>query len=184
MGTIGGNISQLPRCRDFRKAENRFYCSRKGGNECYAILGQNRYHSIFGGMKAHATPCTKECPAGTDIPGYFEKIRKGNWDEAAKTIMKVNPIPAITGRVCAHFCQQGCNRCQTDESVTISGIERTLGDYILENSDKFYAAPEKETGKSVAIVGSGPSGLSAAFYLRAREIKLRFTTAWKKPAVC
>ena len=166
MGTIGGNISQLPRCWYFRKAENRFNCSRKGGNECYAILGENRFHSIFGGMKAHVTPCTKECPAGTDIPGYFDQIRKGNWDEAVKIIMKVNPIAAITGRVCAHFCQQGCNRCQTDESVTISGIERTIGDYILENSDKFYVAPKKETGKSVAIVGSGPSGLSAAFYLR------------------
>ena len=79
--------------------------------------------------------------------------------------MKVNPMPAITGRVCAHFCQDGCNRCQTDESVTISGVERTRRLY-TDNSDKFYAPPEKETGKSVAIVGSGPSGLTAAYYLR------------------
>jgi NADPH-dependent glutamate synthase beta subunit-like oxidoreductase len=166
MGTIGGNIAQLPRCWYFRKAENRFDCNRKGGNECFAIQGENRYHSIFGGMKSHATPCTVECPAGTDIPGYFAQIRKGNWDEAADIILKVNPIPMITGRVCAHFCQQGCNRCHTDESVAVSCIERTLGDYILDHFDKFYEAPKTETGKSVAIVGSGPSGLSAAFYLR------------------
>lgn len=166
MGTLGGSISQLPRCWYFRKPENRFPCSRKGGNECFAILGDNRFHSIFGGMKATTTPCTSECPAGTDIPAYFDQIRSGNWDAAARIIMKVNPIPAVTGRVCAHFCQSGCNRCQTDESVYIHGVERAMGDYILENSDRFYKPAEKETGKSVAIVGSGPAGLTAAFYLR------------------
>jgi NADPH-dependent glutamate synthase beta subunit-like oxidoreductase len=166
MGTIGGNISQLPRCWYFRKAENRFNCNRKGGEECFAILGENRYHSAFGGKRCHDSPCTAECPAETDIPGYFEKLRGGDWDAAAEIIMRVNPIPAITARVCAHFCQTACNRCQTDEGVLIGGIERTLGDYIMENGGKFYAPPEKETGKSAAIVGSGPSGLSAAFFLR------------------
>ena len=62
----------------------------------------------------------------------------------------------ITGRICAHPCQDGCNRNQTDESVAINSVERTLGDYIMDNADRFYAPPEKETGKSVAIVGSGP----------------------------
>jgi NADPH-dependent glutamate synthase beta subunit-like oxidoreductase len=166
MGTIGGSVSQLPRCWYFRKAENRFNCHRKGGEECFAILGDNRYHSAFGGARCHDTPCKAECPAGTDIPAYMEQIRAGNWDKAAEIIMRVNPIPVTTGRVCAHFCQGKCNRNQTDETVLISGVERTLGDYILENSDKFYAAPKTETGKSVAIVGAGPSGLSAAFYLR------------------
>ena len=166
MGTIAGNIAQLNRCWYFRKPDNRFYCIRKGGKECFAATGENRYHSIFGGMKACATPCTQECPAGTDIPAYMALIRSGNWDEAAKTIMKYNPMPALTGRVCAHFCQTGCNRSQEDESVLVGGVERTLGDYMLDNSDKFYMPPTKETGKSAAVVGSGPSGLSAAFYLR------------------
>ena len=166
MGTIGGNISQLPRCWYFRKADNRFNCNRKGGNECYAILGDNRYHSAFGGKRCHDSPCTSECPAGTDIPGYLEKFRNGDKDGAADVIMSVNPFPAITARVCAHFCQAACNRCQTDEGVLIGGVERVIGDYVLENSAKFYKAPSAETGKSVAIVGSGPSGLSAAYYLR------------------
>jgi len=166
MGTIGGNISQLNRCWYFRKQDNRFNCIRKDGEECFAVSGDNRYHSIFGGVKTHASPCTQECPAGTDIPAYFAQLRAGNWDEAARIIMKVNPMPFVTGRVCAHFCQNKCNRCKTDESVGISSVERTLGDYILDNAAKFYKVPEKETGKSVAIIGSGPSGLSAAFYLR------------------
>ncbi|MDD6188303.1 MAG: FAD binding domain-containing protein [Clostridiales bacterium] len=167
MGTIAGNISQFPRCWYYRKAENRFDCLRKGGTECFAHTGQNRFHSIMGGAKVRATSCQQECPAGTNIPAYNDRIRKGDWDGAAEIIMQVNPMPMITGRVCAHTCQQHCNRCTSEcDSVYINGVERTLGDYILDHADKFYKAPEVETGKSVAIVGGGPAGLSAAFYLR------------------
>ena len=166
MSTIAGNITQMPRCWYFRKAENRFECIRKGGTECFAMQGDNRYHSILGGAKASATPCQQECPASTDIPAYNARIRKGDWDGAARIIMQVNPMPMVTGRVCAHFCQTKCNQCQFGESVYINGVERTLGDYILDNASKFYKAPAVETGKSVAIVGGGPAGLSAAYYLR------------------
>ncbi|MCL2227120.1 MAG: FAD binding domain-containing protein [Oscillospiraceae bacterium] len=166
MGTIGGNISQLPRCWYFRKAGNLFNCSRKGGDECFAILGDNRYHSAFGGSRCKESPCTSNCPAGTDIPSYMQEIRAGNWEKAAEIIMKVNPMPFVTSRVCAHFCQNGCNRCNTDENVFVGGVERALGDFILENGKKFYVAPKKKTGKSIAVLGSGPSGLSAAYFLR------------------
>ena len=166
MATISGNIAQLNRCWYFRKPQNRFNCIRKGGDECFAILGDNRFHSIFGGVKAGKTPCTQECPAGTNIPEYFAKLREGDWDEAARIFLTVHPLPMFTGRICAHPCQNGCNRNATDESVSINNVERTLGDYIMDNADKFYAPPETETGKSVAVVGSGPAGLSAAYYLR------------------
>lgn len=164
--TIGGNIAQLPRCWYFRKAENRFNCTRKGGDTCYAIQGQNRYHSIFGGLKTHSSPCTRSCPAGTDIAGYMEYIRKGDWDAAARTIMKVNPLPMITSRICPHPCQDSCNQCQYGECVNIHAVERSVGDYILANIDKFYTKPENETGKKVAIIGAGPGGLTAAYFLR------------------
>jgi NADPH-dependent glutamate synthase beta subunit-like oxidoreductase len=166
MGTLAGNITQLPRCWYFRKPENRFPCIRKGGKECFAIQGDNRYHSVMGGKRIAPSPCTKECPAGTDIPGYLEQIRQGDWDGAAKTFLKLHPLPMITGRVCAHPCEQGCNRNETDKNVSINCIERTLGDYILDNADKYYAPPAEETGKTVAIIGSGPAGLTAAYYLR------------------
>ena len=166
MGTIGGSIAQLPRCWYFRKLGNRFDCLRKNGEECFAILGDARYHSIFGGTRVGPTPCSQSCPAGTDIPAYLSLFREGDRDKAAQTIMQSNPMPAITSRVCAHFCHDGCNRRQTDESVMICGIERVLGDYILEDSDKFYTPPEKETGKTVAVVGAGAAGLAAAYFLR------------------
>ena len=181
MATIGGNLAQLPRCWYFRKPENRFPCLRKGGAECYALTGDSRYHSAFGGVKTCVTPCAAECPAGTDIPGYLELVRLGDLEGAAKLIMQVNPMPAITGRVCAHFCQQGCNRHNESESVLIGGIERAVGDYLLEHSARFYAPPERETGKSAAIVGSGPSGLAAAYFLRRAGVKVTVYEAKDEP---
>lgn len=169
LATIGGNICQDVRCWYYRYPNSiggAFQCLRKGGDTCYAVCGENRYHSVFGGMHVHATPCTKKCPAGTDIPKYMEQLRQGDVDGAARTIMQVNPMPMITARVCAHFCHDGCNRNQYDEHVAIGSVERYVGDYVLEHSDKFYTAPKESTGKSVAIVGSGPSGLAAAYFLR------------------
>jgi NADPH-dependent glutamate synthase beta subunit-like oxidoreductase len=141
-------------------------CIRKGGNECYAVNGRNRYHSVMGGMKVHTTPCTQKCPAGTDIPAYMELIRNDDIAGAARIIMDVNPMPAITSRVCVHFCQKGCNRGISDESVAVGNIERFVGDYILDKSEEFYKNPDKNSGHSVAIIGSGPSGLAAAYYSR------------------
>jgi NADPH-dependent glutamate synthase beta subunit-like oxidoreductase/CO/xanthine dehydrogenase FAD-binding subunit len=117
-------------------------------------------------LRVDRTPCSQNCPAGIDIPAYLALFRDGDWDKAAQIIMKSNPMPAITSRVCAHFCHEGCNRRQTDESVAIHGVERVLGDYILENSGKFYAPPENDTGKSIAVVGAGAAGLAAAYFLR------------------
>ncbi len=166
MGTIAGNICQNNRCWYYWVPDNRFDCIRKGGKECYALTGDARYHSIFGAMRAADTPCSKACPANVDIPAYLEKIRDGNFIEAAKLLLNSNPLPAITGRVCPHVCETDCNRGNYDEAVSIRCIERFLGDYILENQDELYQSDGRETGKQIAIVGSGPAGLSAAYYLR------------------
>lgn len=173
--TIGGNICQDVRCWFYRyphETGGRLVCSRKGGDTCYALQGDNRYHSIFGGIKAHCTPCTNSCPAGTDISAYMSELRNGNIDEAARIIMRVNPMPMLTSRVCAHTCQDGCNRGLNDESVAISFVERYIGDYILRNVNKFFEGPETENGKSVAIIGSGPSGLTAAYFMRKAGAKV------------
>ena len=169
LGTIGGNLCQDVRCWFYRyphEIGGRLDCARKGGAQCYGILGDNRYHSIFGGMKTGLTPCSAECPAGTDIPAYMQKIREGNWDAAARIILQANPLPMLTSRVCPHTCQEKCNQCQHGDSVSIHSVERALGDYILANSDRYYTAPKTETGKKTAIVGGGPAGLACAFFLR------------------
>lgn len=169
MGTIGGNLCQDVRCWYYRYPHSvggRIPCYLKGGKGCYALTRENQYHSIFGALREASPPCSSACPGNIDIPSYLSKIREGNLPEAARTLLNTNPMPSITGRVCPHFCEQECNRGDFDESVSIRDIEQFMGDYILENADEIIKAPEDNSGKSVAIIGSGPAGLSAAYYLR------------------
>ena len=166
IGTIGGNICQSIRCWYYWVPNNRFDCMRKDGKTCYATIGENRYHSIFGAIRVVSPPCSSNCPAGVDIPSYLAKVRDGDLLEAAKILLNFNPIPSITGRVCPHLCEQDCNRSEFDEAISIRSIERFMGDYILDHASEIIKPPKTDTGKSVAIIGSGPAGLSAAYYLR------------------
>lgn len=169
MATVGGNLAQDVRCWYYRYPQQvggPIVCLRKGGKICNALLGDSRYHSIFGGAPLNDYPCSSHCPAGIDIPAYISRVNEGDFMGAAHILMEKNPIPAITGRVCPTFCEPNCNRSEVDEPVAIRSIERGLGDYILRNAHEFYRKPERESGRRVAIVGSGPAGLTAAFYLR------------------
>lgn len=155
----------------------------KGGKTCYALTGDNRYHSIFECYKEaeRFSPCTSACPDNVNISMYLGKIREGKLDEAAEILLETNPVPAVTGRVCPHYCEQDCNRIRIDESVAIRDVERFMGDYILEKANEILKAPEVETGKSVAIVGSGPAGLSAAYYLRRLGYRITVFEREKNP---
>jgi NADPH-dependent glutamate synthase beta subunit-like oxidoreductase len=164
MGTIAGNICQSNRCWYYWVADNRFNCLRKGGVTCYAVNGDARYHSVFGGTRVYRTPCSVECPDNIDIPDYLARLREGDLAGAARILLEANPIPAITGRVCPHFCEYKCNRVGYDEAVSIKSVERYLGDYVLDHPEVLEPA-QKRSGKKVAIVGSGPAGLAAAYYL-------------------
>lgn len=167
--TIGGNLCQDSRCWYYRypnQIGGRIECARKGGDKCYAFTGENKYHSIFGGMRVHRSACSEKCPAHVDIPQYLEKVREGDLDGAARILLRKNPLAAATSRVCTHFCMQGCRREDYDDEVNIGQIERYVGDYILENSDRLMPPPQKETGKKVAVIGAGPAALTAAYYLR------------------
>ncbi len=169
MCTVGGNLAQETRCWYYRypaELGGPITCLRKGGKVCNALTGDNRYHSIFGAAALEERPCSAGCPARTDIPSYLGRFRDGDLLEAARDILNFNPIPAITGRVCPTFCEPECNRSAFDEAVSIRCVERSLGDYMLDNASEIYAPPEAESGVTIAIVGSGPAGLAAAYYLR------------------
>lgn len=185
--TIGGNLCQDIRCWYYRYPDilgGRINCARKTGHLCSAMMGENRYHSIFGAAKVCETPCTGKCPAHTDISAYMEMVRAGEYDQAARVIMEVNPMPAITSRVCAHFCMEGCNRNTYDESLNVGSIERFLGDYILDRPEEFFSGPDQENGKHISIIGSGPAGLTAAFYLRQSGFEVTVYEKQKEAGGC
>ena len=169
IGTIGGNICQDVRCWYYRyphQAGGHIMCYFKGGSRCYALNGENEYHSIFGGIRIGSTACSRACPGHVNIASYFSDIRGKDLRRAARELMAMNPIPAITGRVCPSLCEEQCARSEYDEPVSIRDVERFVGDYILMNSDELISPPSVNTGKMIAVIGSGPAGLSAAYYLR------------------
>jgi NADPH-dependent glutamate synthase beta subunit-like oxidoreductase/CO/xanthine dehydrogenase FAD-binding subunit len=170
MGTVAGNICQSTRCWYYWCPDDRFHCIRKGGDACFALAGDNRYHSVYGGVRLKPTPCVSACPSGTEIPYYLRLVQEGDMPGAARRLLANNPLPAITGRVCPHFCEKECNRAGIDQAVSIRALERRVGDFILDNWEQLGLAPAPDTGSKVAVVGAGPAGLSAAFYLRMQGI--------------
>ena len=206
MGTVGGNLCQEPRCWYYRSPVDTFHCHRKGGELCAAALGDDRYHSVFGGVRVADPPCTQACPNDTSIPAYVGMLRDLDLESAARALLAQNPMPSITGRICPHFCEAGCSRADLDQSVSIHSLEREVGDYILQepsvflhpqsvgsrSADPLVAAPSgvgsegalsgsadplvaappvvdswaAPNGGTITIVGSGPAGLTAAYYLR------------------
>jgi NADPH-dependent glutamate synthase beta subunit-like oxidoreductase/CO/xanthine dehydrogenase FAD-binding subunit len=184
MATVGGNLAQDVRCwyyRYPRRIGGPIICLRKGGKVCSALPGDNRYHSVFGAAPLEKYPCSSYCPVETDIPAYLSKVRKADLADAARILIEYNPLAAITGRVCPVFCESECNRGGFDEPVAIQCIERGVGDYLLEHMATYFAPPERQTGKKVAIVGSGPAGLAAAYYLRKSGHEVTVYERFTKP---
>jgi len=113
-------------------------------------------------------PCKLACPAGIDIQGYIALIANGEYQEALKLIKESNPLPLVCGRVCPRFCETKCRRNVVDEPIAINMLKRFVADCDIENTEPYIPETKPATGHKVAIVGGGPAGLSAAYYL-ARE---------------
>jgi NADPH-dependent glutamate synthase beta subunit-like oxidoreductase/ferredoxin len=106
-------------------------------------------------------PCNTNCPAGLDIPLYINLISKGRYAEANAVILERIPFPGILGRVCFHPCEDACRRGELNKPMAICALKW----FVADNVNSPEIKPKKATGKKVAIVGSGPAGLSAAYYL-------------------
>jgi len=111
------------------------------------------------------SPCHAACPVNGDIAEWIGLARARNFRSAWEVLTRHNPFPAIAGRICHHPCETACNRAGFDEAISICRLERFVGDLALQECWAF-APPPQERGERVAVVGGGPSGLSAAFQLR------------------
>ncbi|MGE5541695.1 MAG: NADH-quinone oxidoreductase subunit NuoF, partial [Bacillota bacterium] len=112
------------------------------------------------------SPCQNTCPAGIDVPIYVDYIKQQKYADAYLTVKRDNPLPLVCGRVCDHPCEGKCRRAQIDQPIAIRTLKRFAADWELEHKGELPTFTRAEsTGKKVAIVGSGPAGLTAAHYL-------------------
>ena len=111
-------------------------------------------------------PCQNTCPAETNVPGYVQLIKEGRIFEAYDLNREVNPLPAVCGRVCPQNCISHCKR--EEDHLNVVALKRGISDYVFQHRDQFHSQLKRlpDTGKRVAIIGGGPAGLSAAFFLR------------------
>ena len=110
------------------------------------------------------SPCREACPAGNNIPAMLSYAAKGDFDSALASLLQENPLPGVCGRVCYHPCQTKCNRNQFDETVEIRALERAIAD--LGRAIPPISSNPEDRRTTIAVIGSGPAGLSAAYFLR------------------
>ena len=113
-------------------------------------------------VKKEPVPCVSLCPAHVDVPGYISLVREGRYQDAANLIRKDNPLPSVCGYICEHPCETRCRRTLVDDPINIRALKRYAVDHEGEIPKPVCAEP---TGKKVVIIGGGPGGLSAAYYL-------------------
>jgi len=112
-----------------------------------------------------SAPCRLACPLMTDIEGFITLATSGEYEEALKLIKQANPLPLVTGRVCVAFCETKCRRGAADEPLAIRLLERFIADYDQYSSSPYVSEVKPNTGHKVAIIGGGPAGLSATYFL-------------------
>jgi NADPH-dependent glutamate synthase beta subunit-like oxidoreductase len=114
--------------------------------------------------REEAAPCTLACPLGLRQREYHDLLRNDRLEEALALLAALHPMPAITGRLCPHPCEKHCSRNHVDEPVNINALEQYLGDRLLDAAEALAAALSAPSAK-VAVIGSGPAGLAAAYFL-------------------
>jgi len=121
--------------------------------------GEHRY------IHKYTAPCQDKCPAHIDIPAYIEAIKDYRFDESLAVIRDNMPLPSVCGRVCPHPCETACRRKNVDEPISIMVLKRSASDYEWQHQATPPMQPKPRKNKTIAIVGAGPAGLAAAYYL-------------------
>ena len=119
-------------------------------------------------QKADKAPCRLACPGGLNVQGYVQMVKEGKYKEALEIIMEDLPLPGVLGRICPHGCEDACRRCEVESSVAIRDLKRLAADKFDPREVEIKCAPPKK--EKVAIIGSGPAGLSCAYHLAKKGV--------------
>lgn len=128
-------------------------------NGCLAVL------DVSGTEKQDTSPCMVGCPAHNNVQGFVSLAAKGEFRRAIQIIKDTSPFPSICGRVCPHPCESNCNRVKIDEPVAVRSIERFVAEYDRTSNNPYIPRVSQPRNEKVAIIGSGPAGLTAAYFL-------------------
>lgn len=134
-----------------------------------AVIKTGTWRAAIAKHISAPSPCHSACPMHGEIASWIGQARTGDYHGAWRTLSLHNPFPAVIGRVCHHPCESACNRAEVDGPLSICKLERHVGDIALQRGWQHEAPPSQaQRGERVAVVGGGPSGLSAAYHLRRR----------------
>jgi len=131
---------------------------RESRKTCLELLASEHYGDC-------TAPCTLECPAHMDVQGYIAHIAKGEYKEAIRLMKETNPLPVVCGRICVRTCESVCRRNLMEGTLGIAYLKRFAADIDLAQETPYLPEKREATGKKAAIIGAGPAGLSAAWYL-------------------
>ncbi len=147
------SLANLERAAAAARQEDRY-------KKSYFPFDLPKVASALGRFDCIAAPCVEQCAVGQDVPAYARLIAQGEYDRALEVILARNPLPAVTGYVCTHLCQTRCTRNNYDAPVAIRALKRFAAEH-----GQVPIPPPEGTGRRVAVIGSGPSGLAAAYFL-------------------
>ncbi|MDD5475181.1 MAG: FAD-dependent oxidoreductase, partial [Syntrophales bacterium] len=150
---------------------NRFNEGLDHGKATYRKFPQ-AIPSGFAIDKVGTAPCKAACPTHISVQGYVALIADGKYKEALKLIKQENPFPSVCGRVCNHPCETACKRAEVEEPISIMFLKRFVADLDLNDETKYVPEIKEDNGKKVAVIGAGPAGLTAAYYLAIEGYKV------------